>query len=100
MAQSLACITIDGVISIIGFVGGMTRDQPGFLDCLSNICIVRGILVGSRVQLEELCRAVEANGDKLKPIVDQKVFKLADAKQAYEYQMAQQHVGKVCISLE
>lgn len=38
MAQSLKAISIDGVISIIGFVGGVKgEDQPTFLDCLNNI---------------------------------------------------------------
>jgi NADPH:quinone reductase-like Zn-dependent oxidoreductase len=34
MAQSLKAIKIDGVISIIGFIGGFSKDQPTFLDCL------------------------------------------------------------------
>ena len=33
MAQSLKAIRIDGVISIIGFVGGSSKEQPSFLDC-------------------------------------------------------------------
>lgn len=34
MAQSVKAIKIDGVISIIGFIGGFTKEQPTFLDCL------------------------------------------------------------------
>lgn len=38
MAQSLKAISIDGVISIIGFLGGAKGEaQPSFLDCLTNI---------------------------------------------------------------
>jgi NADPH:quinone reductase-like Zn-dependent oxidoreductase len=55
MAQSLKAIRIDGVISIIGFVGGApSKDQPTYLDALMNVCTVRGILVGSRVQFEDM----------------------------------------------
>jgi NADPH:quinone reductase-like Zn-dependent oxidoreductase len=54
MAQSLNAIKIDGVISIIGFLGGGTGKQPSFLDVLSHVCIVRGIYVGSRVQFEDM----------------------------------------------
>lgn len=55
MAQSLAAIKIDGIISIIGFVGGAGKgDHPGFLDALTKMCIVRGLLVGSRVQFEDM----------------------------------------------
>jgi hypothetical protein len=45
---------------------------------------VRGILVGSRVQFEEMNQAIEANLEKLRPVVDKKVFTLEDAKKAYE----------------
>lgn len=83
MKQSLTAIGIDGVITIVGFLGGMkTEKQPTFLDCLMNICTVRGVLVGSRVQFEEMNRAIEANN--IKPVVDQKVFKLEEAKEAYQ----------------
>jgi NADPH:quinone reductase-like Zn-dependent oxidoreductase len=34
MAQSLKAVKIDGVISIIGFIGGFDKEQPSFLDCL------------------------------------------------------------------
>ena len=99
MKQSLDAIAIDGVISIIGFVGGMSKDQPGFLDVLSHICTVRGILVGSKPQLEELVRAVEAN-ESLRPVVDPKTFKgIEKAKEAYEYMWSQAHQGKVVIEI-
>lgn len=96
--QSLAAIKIDGVISIIGFVGGMTKDQPSFLDCLMNICTVRGVLVGSRLQFEDMNRAIE--GNNIHPIVDEKVFTLDEAREAYQYMWDQKHFGKLCIKIE
>ncbi|KAK5115596.1 hypothetical protein LTR85_009767 [Meristemomyces frigidus] len=99
MAQSLKAISIDGVISIIGFLGGAKGEkQPSFMDCLSNICTVRGVLVGSRMQFEEMNRAIEANN--IKPVIDEKVFKLEEAKEAYQYMWDQKHFGKLCISIE
>jgi D-arabinose 1-dehydrogenase-like Zn-dependent alcohol dehydrogenase len=53
MAQSLKAIKLDGTISIIGFVGG-SGESPTFLATLQSLCIVRGILVGSRVQFEDM----------------------------------------------
>ncbi|KAF2188126.1 alcohol dehydrogenase [Zopfia rhizophila CBS 207.26] len=97
MAQSLKAIKIDGVISIIGFVGGFGKEQPSFLDCLTNICTVRGLLVGSRLQFEDMNRAIEAND--IHPIVDEKVFDLAHAREAYEYMWDQKHFGKLCIKV-
>lgn len=100
MKQSLDAIAVDGIISIIGFVAGdHAEKEPSFLECLSKICTVRGLLVGSRVQMEEMCRAVQAN-DSLKPVVDHKVFSLEQVKDAYEYQWNGNHVGKVGISIE
>ncbi|KAI9667508.1 MAG: hypothetical protein M1821_000324 [Bathelium mastoideum] len=98
MKQSLAAIKIDGVISIIGFVGGQTKDQPTFLDCLMNIAVVRGVLVGSRQQFEDMNRAVEANN--IHPVIDSKLFKLEEAKEAYKYQYGQGHFGKVGIQID
>jgi len=98
MAQSLKAIKIDGVISIIGFLGGGAKEQPGFLDALMNICVVRGILVGSRTQFEDMNRAIEAN--KIKPVVDEKVFTLEEAKEAYQYMWDQKHFGKLTIKIE
>lgn len=100
MQQSLESIRIDGVISIIGFVGGGGENEPGFLETLTRICTVRGLLVGNRVQMEEMCRAVEANPEKLRPVVDPKIFTLDQVKEAYEYQWSGKHQGKVCIKIE
>lgn len=97
MKQSLTAIKIDGVISIIGFLGGMKGEAPGFLDCLANICTVRGVLVGNRIQFEEMNRAVEANG--IKPVVDPKTFALDELKDAYQHMWDQKHLGKVCIKI-
>jgi NADPH:quinone reductase-like Zn-dependent oxidoreductase len=97
MAQSLKAVAIDGVISIIGFIGGFGQDQPTFLDCLNNICTVRGILVGSRLQMEDMCAAIESND--IHPVVDEKVFQLKELKEAYEYMWDQKHFGKLTVKV-
>ncbi|KAF2129264.1 hypothetical protein P153DRAFT_366683 [Dothidotthia symphoricarpi CBS 119687] len=97
MAQSLKAVAIDGVISIIGFVGGMSKDQPTFLDCLNNICTVRGLLVGSRLQMEDMCAAIQTND--LHPVVDEKVFDLENLKDAYQYMWDQKHFGKLTVKV-
>ncbi|KAI9821768.1 MAG: hypothetical protein M1827_002349 [Pycnora praestabilis] len=98
MAQSLNAIGFDGVISIIGFIAGQTKDQPSFLDCLTHNCIVRGIFVGSRALFEDMNRAIEANN--IKPVVDKKVFSLDELKEAYQYMWDQKHFGKLAIKIE
>ncbi|EPE24337.1 NAD(P)-binding Rossmann-fold containing protein [Glarea lozoyensis ATCC 20868] len=99
MKQSLDAIKIDGVISIIGFLGGVKSEkQPSFLDALNHICTIRGVLVGNRVQFEDMNRAIE--GNKIKPVVDEKVFTLEEAKEAYQYMWDQKHFGKLTIKIE
>ncbi|KAI8942473.1 hypothetical protein NX059_000540 [Plenodomus lindquistii] len=97
MAQSLKAVQIDGVIDVIGFIGGEEKNQPTFLETLSNICTVRGIFVGSRLQMEDMNAAIEAND--IHPIVDEKVFDLKDLKQAYQYMWDQKHFGKLTIKI-
>jgi NADPH:quinone reductase-like Zn-dependent oxidoreductase len=54
LTQSFEAIKIDGVISIIGFVAQSGEKPPSFIDVLSHIATVRGALVGSRTQFEEM----------------------------------------------
>ena len=98
MAQSLKAIRPEGTISIIGFLAGFSKDQPSFLDCLNNMCTVRGVLVGSRLQFEQMNEAIDANG--IKPVVDDKVFSLEETKDAYQYMWDQKHFGKLTIKID
>lgn len=41
--------------------------------------------------------AIEAN--KIKPVVDEKVFKLSELKEAYQYMWDQKHFGKLAIQI-
>ncbi|KAL2039989.1 hypothetical protein N7G274_007392 [Stereocaulon virgatum] len=97
MAQSLKAIRPEGLISIIGFLGGMSQDSPTFLDCLTNVCTVRGVMVGSRQQFEQMNEAVDANN--IRPVVDEKVFSLEEVKEAYQYMWDQNHFGKLTIKI-
>jgi NADPH:quinone reductase-like Zn-dependent oxidoreductase len=97
--QSLNAIKIDGIIAIIGFLGGgKGEDVPGFLDVLSNICTVRGVFVGSRLQFEDMNRAIEINN--IHPVVDPKVFSIDELKEAYQYMWEQKHFGKLAIKID
>ena len=95
MAQSLKAVRPEGVISIIGFLGGNSKDQPSFLEALNSLCTVRGVLVGSRQQFEEMNEAIDANF--IKPVVDERVFMLEEAREAYQYMWERKHVGKLTI---
>ncbi|KAL7947077.1 NAD(P)-binding protein [Trichoderma barbatum] len=99
MAQSLNAIKIAGVINLVGYLGGPKGNQPTISDCFTHRCIVRPIAVGSRNLLEELCLAIEANPEKLRPVIDPKVYRLDQLKEACEYQWSGRHKGKVCIEI-
>jgi NADPH:quinone reductase-like Zn-dependent oxidoreductase len=101
MSQSLKAVAIGGVLSVIGGVGGGFGDasiqQPLMVEALLNFCTVRGVAVGSRVQFEEMTRAIEANG--IKPVFDKKVFRLDEYEKALQYLAQGKHVGKVLIQI-
>lgn len=87
LGQSFKCIKFEGVISVIGFLGGASpKDQPGILDTLSNICTVRGVYVGSKALMRDMVRAIEAND--IHPVLDEKVFTLDQVRDAYEYMVS------------
>jgi NADPH:quinone reductase-like Zn-dependent oxidoreductase len=100
MKQSVASVKLDGVISVVGAVaGGEAVEPPSIMDCWFNLFTARGLWVGNRMQMEEMCWAIEANPDKLRPIIDSRVFTLDKLKDAMEYLNSGKNLGKVCIEI-
>ncbi|ETN46523.1 uncharacterized protein HMPREF1541_00708 [Cyphellophora europaea CBS 101466] len=98
MKQSMLAVKPEGVITVIGFLGGVQAENtPTTLDTLTHLCTVRGILVGSRQQFEDMVRAIETAG--IHPVVDKNVFSFEKAVDAYNYQWDQKHLGKVVIEV-
>ena len=58
----------------------------------------RGILTGSRSDLEAFTRFIEEKKVDLKPLVD-RVFLFDDAKAAFDYFESGSHVGKVVVKM-
>ncbi|EIW56484.1 NAD-P-binding protein [Trametes versicolor FP-101664 SS1] len=96
LMKSVNAVRYGGTISVIGFVAGQADVSELPIKVLSKGAIVRGILIGSRTQFEDMNRLITAV--KLKPVVD-KVFAFEDLRKAYEYQDSQQHVGKVVVKV-
>ncbi|KIL85168.1 hypothetical protein FAVG1_11597 [Fusarium avenaceum] len=97
--QSLKAIKYEGIITLIGFLGGNSGEAPpSALEALTSMCTIRAIYVGSKAQMEEMVAAYE-NKD-IRPVVDSKQFSLAQVKEAFEYLGAQKHIGKVCVQIE
>ncbi|TFA97747.1 hypothetical protein CCMA1212_010512 [Trichoderma ghanense] len=74
-------------------------DQPGFPDAERTDALYGRSPLGSETLLEDLCRAFEANLEKLRPVIDPRAFWLDQLKEAREYQWSGQHKGKVCIEI-
>ena len=85
MDQSIKAVPRDGVISMIGhrvLNDPSKAEGSGFMDVFEKGCIVRGCLVGSRIQFEEMNAAI-ASAD-IKPVVDEKVFAFEQLREAYQ----------------
>ncbi|PYH48796.1 zinc-dependent alcohol dehydrogenase family protein [Aspergillus saccharolyticus JOP 1030-1] len=99
-SQSLKAIRPEGMIAMTGLLGG---PPPGenvntLVDCLMNLCTVRGVLLGTRRQFEEMNRFIEEHG--IRPAIDERVFGFAEVREAYEYMEEQKHFSKVCVRVE
>ncbi|KAI1493804.1 putative zinc-containing alcohol dehydrogenase [Biscogniauxia mediterranea] len=97
LEQSIKAVKYEGVISIIGFLGGV-KPAVGALDSLTHICTIRGLYVGSREQMQDMVAAIEANN--IRPVLDKKTFTLDQVKEAYEYMWAKGHFGKIGIQID
>lgn len=97
LSQSLAAVRADGTVLVLGHLGGNVEPVPLFA-ALQHTCVVRGILGGNRAQLRDLVRYIDER--KIKPAMDDVVFELADAKDAYRRLDAKKHFAKVMIRID
>ena len=100
MGQSFKAVRLEGLISIIGFLGGKDAEaerKTSFWDAFMTCSVVRGINVGSREQFKTMNRFVEDKN--IQPLVDEKVFAFEDAKAAYRELGEQNFFGKVVIKV-
>ncbi|KAL1837796.1 hypothetical protein VTJ49DRAFT_3383 [Mycothermus thermophilus] len=97
MTQSLEAVRMEGIISIIGLLTG-TKPKDSMMETLSRVCTIRGVYVGSREQLEEMVAFMEEH--EIRPVMDERVFKLEEVKEAYEYMRAAKHFGKIGVKIE
>ncbi|KAK0619204.1 alcohol dehydrogenase [Immersiella caudata] len=88
-----------GVISIVGFLTGMTADwNPGLLlGLIGKTARLQGVAVGSRDDFDALNRFFEEKKVSLAPLVDHRIFDFKDSQAAFDYLWSGKHVGKVVI---
>jgi D-arabinose 1-dehydrogenase-like Zn-dependent alcohol dehydrogenase len=94
----LAAIRVDGLVVAAGLVAGEPGDsRPALMDALWNICIVRGILLGTKQQFEDMNQFIEEKDIDI--AVDDEVFKLDNVKDAYRKLETQKHFSKIIIKI-
>jgi NADPH:quinone reductase-like Zn-dependent oxidoreductase len=92
LGKSLRAVRTAGTISLIGVLSGGGQVNP--MPILMKSVRVQGIYVGSREMFEAMNRAVALH--QLRPVVD-RVFPMAEIKEALRYLESGSHFGKVCL---
>lgn len=95
LARSFGSVGFRGQISLIGVLSGREGDTNPHPLMLKNACLM-GIFVGSRTMFEQMNEAISIN--EMHPVVD-KVFPFEEAADAFAYQLAAKHFGKVVIAV-
>ena len=97
LGRSLNAVKLDGHVSVVGIRAGPAPDValPVAQVLIRNITL-RGITVGSRAQLEAMCRAVELNG--VRPVVD-RAYPLDAVDEAVALMESQAHRGKIVVDV-
>lgn len=93
LPRSFMAARTGGTIAVIGLLSGMATLDP--MPILRRNLRVQGLYVGSTQMFEAMNRAVAAAG--LRPVID-KVFRFAEAKDAYRHLKSQRHFGKIVIA--
>ncbi|GKZ25832.1 hypothetical protein AbraIFM66951_002833 [Aspergillus brasiliensis] len=102
LQQSFDSIALHGLIHCIGHItnpdplgaGKELRGPDAAFLALDRVCIVRGVVVGSREQLQDMLECFEAHS--IRPVID-RVFDFDQTRQAYDYLWSSNHTGKVVI---
>ncbi|KAI1421933.1 putative zinc-containing alcohol dehydrogenase [Xylaria sp. FL1777] len=98
LPQSFAAARANGLLLIVGGVGDMTAEPVPLFPTLLHGCVVRGILGASRAQFHELVKYIDEKG--IQPAVDNIVFELAEARDAYRRLNEKKHFSKVVLRID
>ncbi len=95
LPASLAATAFGGFVGVIGFVGGFAAEID-VRQLLGPMLRVQGIAVGSRSGFEAMNRAIDTH--RLKPVID-RVFPLAETREAFALLERGGHFGKIAVTL-
>ena len=95
LTQSLRAVRVGGAIALIGVLSG-GRAELNLGPVVTRQVRMLGITVGSRDRLGEMIAAMTTK--QIRPVID-RVFPLAEIRDALLYLKAGKHFGKVCIEI-
>jgi NADPH:quinone reductase-like Zn-dependent oxidoreductase len=100
IAQSIDAVAYGGNIAVIGFLASCPQDKMPDVAALAlgKGAVVRGIMVGSKQQLEDVTRFVTSKNLNV-PVEREFGFSREEVVNAFEYLVSGQHIGKVCITV-
>jgi len=93
LEQSISSVSMEGVVSAVGLVGGL-RTEINLAEIFQKNLRLDGIETGSRSMLEDLVRWFDLK--RLHPIID-RTFPFQDSNAAFLHLKAGGHIGKVCV---
>lgn len=93
LPQSIEAVRIGGHIALIGVLTGRSGEVPT-VKLMAKQARLQGLIVGSRVNQQEMVRGIEAGG--LRPLVDRS-FALDEIADAFRYEESGRHFGKICL---
>ena len=95
LAQSLRAVRVGGAIALVGVLSG-GRAELNLGPVVTRHIRMLGVTVGSRDRLAEMIAAMTAK--KIRPVID-RVFPLAEIRDALLHLKAGKHFGKVCVEI-
>jgi NADPH:quinone reductase-like Zn-dependent oxidoreductase len=94
LAQSIKAVAYGGQISLVGVLAG-AQGGIDFMTMFLSQATFQPIVVGSRRDLEDLCRTMEQH--QIRPVIDS-VFSFDEAKAGWSHYADRKVTGKVVIS--
>lgn len=94
LARSVKAVAYGGQISLVGVLGG-AEGSVDFMTMFLSQATFQPIVVGSRRDLEDLCRTMEQH--RIRPMIDS-VFSFDEAKAGWSHYADRKVTGKVVIS--
>ncbi|PWY83829.1 NAD(P)-binding protein [Aspergillus sclerotioniger CBS 115572] len=101
LSRSLSSLAKRGTVSLVGFLGGHSVDQyPNTMTpLLAKQATMRGHIVGSKIDQQNLCDFLTEKNIRLDPIIDKTSFSFEESQAAFDYLYAAKHMGKIVIKI-